>query len=180
MTGYRVFDNFLPDPEAYRREALGREFRTYEFPGETYHGIAMPAPPEIPMRIAQMFPGTVPTLSFFRRSPEGQAEPLFIHTDVGMGEWTALLYLNPDPPEGDGTVFWRHLATGAIESAIPHERTEEGRTPCGWRPWRTIEARFNRLVLFPATLFHSRAIFANWGAGDEARLTQVVFGRGQI
>jgi hypothetical protein len=94
-----------------------------------------------------------------------------------MGAWTALLYLNPDPPKGDGTVFWRHIATGAIKSAIPHERSIEGRTPEGWHPRRRVSARFNRLVFFDATFFHSRAMHANWGDGDGARLTQVVFGR---
>jgi hypothetical protein len=97
-----------------------------------------------------------------------------------MGEWTALIYLNPDPPLSDGTVFWRHLVTGAIESAIAHERSREGRTKEGWQRWNKVRAKFNRLLLFPATFFHSRAIAENWGEGDAARLTQVVFGRGDL
>lgn len=180
MTGLRVFDDFLPDPAAYRRAALALEYRTYEFPEATFHGIALPTPPDVPLKLARTFPGAVPTISFFRKSPEGQEEPHFIHTDIDMGEWTALIYLNPDPPLEDGTVFWRHLASGAIESAIPHERSIEGQTRDGWKVWKAVQARFNRLILFPATYFHSRAIGRNWGAGDDARLTQVVFGRGDI
>ena len=180
MKGYRVFDDFLPDPEAWRAAALALEYKTLTFGDETHHGIAIPESGEVPLRIMERFPGAVATLSFFRKSPEGQEEPLYIHTDVGMGEWSAILYLNPDPPAGDGTVFWEHLATGARESAIVDERAQEGRTADGWKPWRTIEARFNRLVVFPSTYFHSRAIFDNWGAGSEARLTQVVFGKGDL
>lgn len=178
----RVFDDFLPDPEAYRAAALALEYRSYDFPdhGETYHGIATPAPPDLPLKLAGMFPGAVPTMSFFRKSPEGQEEPQYIHTDIGMGEWTALLYLNPDPPEGDGTVFWEHRLTGAIRSPVPHDRSVEGRDPSLWRRWRLVQARFNRLLLFPATFFHSRAIPENWGAGDGARLIQVVFGKGAL
>ena len=80
----------------------------------------------MPLKLVRMFPAATPTLSFFRKSPAGQEEPHWIHTDVDMGDWTALLYLNPDPPAGDGTVFWTHLATGARESVIAHERSAEG------------------------------------------------------
>jgi hypothetical protein len=180
MKHLRVFDNFLPDPEAYRAAALAGEFRTYEFPEATFHGISTSVPLLIPQRIQQMYPDAIPTLTFFRKSPKGQIEPHFIHTDVDMGEWTAILYLNPDPPAGDGTAFWRHRESCAIESAIAHERSVEGRTPALWDMRRLIVARFNRLLLFPATFFHSRAIAENWGEGAAARLTQVVFGRGSI
>jgi hypothetical protein len=180
MKDVRVFDNFLPDPDAYRAAALAGEYRTYEFPEATFHGIRMPTPPEVPERLTRMYPAAQPIISFFRKSPEGQVEPHFIHTDVDMGEWTAILYLNPDPPAGDGTAFWRHRATGAIASAIPHERSIEGRNPALWEYRRVVHSRFNRMLLFPATFFHSRAIAANWGEGDAARLIQVVFGRGAI
>ena len=183
MRSMRVFDDFLPDPEAYRARALASEFRTFEFEGGvTFHGIATPTPPDVPAIIAKKFPDLAPTLSFFRRSPVGQIEPHWIHTDVDMGDWTALVYLNPEPPAWDGTAFWRYLPTGAIESAIAHERSAEGMRPNPelWRPWRHVSARFNRLVLFPASYFHSRAIFDNWTRAGEDRLTQVVFGRGEF
>ncbi|HEV8500429.1 MAG TPA: hypothetical protein VGR63_02545 [Casimicrobiaceae bacterium] len=180
MKGYRVFDDFLPDPARHRARALTLEYKTYAFPEATFHGIAIPPEGDVALALAGRFPGATPTLSFFRKSPEGQTEPHFIHTDVDMGDWTALLYLNPDPPAGDGTVFWEHVATGERENAAPHLRSVEGRSAEGWKPWRRTAARFNRMLLFPATYFHSRAIFANWGDGDGARLTQVTFGRGDL
>ncbi len=180
MWGIRVFDNFVADPAAYRRAALGLEYRDFRSERGTFRGIAIPAPPDVPARLMRMFPGLTPTLSFFRKSPEGQTEPHFIHTDTDMGEWTALLYLNPLPPTQDGTTFWIRMANGARESPVPGEYLDEGKTTDGWKPWRRVPARFNRLVIFPAAFFHSRSIEANWGAGDEARLAQVVFGKGQI
>jgi Family of unknown function (DUF6445) len=184
MRDVRVFDAFLPDPESYRRAALEHEYRSYDFPevNVTFHGIALPAGAEVPLKLVRMFPGATPTLSFFRRSPAGQEEPHFIHTDIDMGEWTALLYLNPDPPAGDGTDFWRYLPTGEIENETPHLRSSEGMTPdpALWARWRRVSAKFNRLVLFPATYLHSRALFDNWGADADARLTQVTFGKGAI
>ncbi len=126
-----------------------------------------------------IFPGK-PSLSFFRKSPLGQEEPHFIHTDIDMGDWSAILYLNPEPPEGDGTSFWMHKRTAAIQSFIPHERSEDGKSAINWERIQHVQAKFNRLVLFPSSFFHSRAIPENWGEGDEARLTQVTFGTGDV
>jgi hypothetical protein len=176
----RVFDDFIPDPAGYRSAGLAGEFRSYRFPEATFHGIRIASLSELPATIAQRFPEAIPTLSFFRKSPAGQVEPHFIHTDADMGDWSAILYLNPEPVAGDGTAFWTHEATGAIESAVPHERSEEGRATDGWALRRMVPAKFNRLLVFRSTLFHSRAIAENWGTGDAARLTQVTFGRRKI
>lgn len=179
MSDIRVFDNFLPNPEAYREAALDMSFQSFHFEHCVFHGIAtLPLDGPVTMRIREMFPFAYPTLSFFRKSPAGQVEPHFIHTDADMGKWSAILYLNPTPPAGDGTAFWTHTETQAIESSEPHERSDEGRTTAGWTLRRTVEAQFNRLAVFPSTLFHSRSIYGNWGRGDDARLTQVVFGEG--
>ena len=179
----QVFDNFLRDPHGYYERAIRHEFKTFEFPevGVKFHGIAPAADNRIPLRLMEMYPGTVATLSFFRQSPAGQKEPHFIHTDADMGDWTAILYLTPNAPEGDGTTFWRHLPTGEIENATPHLRSEEGQKPdpANWRAWFRVAAVFNRLLVFPSSYFHSRAIFANYGRGAGARLTQVTFGTGR-
>jgi hypothetical protein len=181
-TRIMLIENFLPDPEAYRAKALTREFRTFEFPevGVTFHGINVADDGAVPLRLAEVLPGATPTLSFLRRSPAGQVEPHYIHTDADMGDWTGLLYLNPDPPLEDGTSFWQHVETGELENKVPHARSVEGRSAFGWREWWRCEARFNRMLIFPSTYFHSRAIYGNWGAGDDARLTQVTFGRGNL
>lgn len=176
----RVIDDFLPQPVAYRARALSLEYKTVKFETCEFQGIAPAFDNEVPLRIQETFPQATPTLSFFRRSPEGQEEPHFIHTDADMGEWTAILYLNPKPPAGDGTTFWRHIESGTDQSTEPGALLAEGLTADGWKPRHTVEARFNRLVVFPASLYHSRAIAGNYGAGAGARLTQIVFGRGQL
>jgi hypothetical protein len=176
-----VLDEVLDDPLAYRAHALGLEFKTYDFGHCQFHGIAVGLQTAgLIEKIAGVRPDLKPTLTFFRKSPAGQVEPHFIHTDIDMGEWSAILYLNPAPPLGDGTMFWEHRATGARESAIPHERSEDGKYVDRWLSRSLVRAKFNRLVLFPSSYFHSRAMFDNWGAGDEARLTQVVFGTGKL
>ena len=97
-----------------------------------------------------------------------------------MGEWTALLYLTPDPPEADGTIFWqrgdgaRENGSQSLDSYVAD--AQEWRDLTQWAPWYRVPSKFNRLVLFPAPYYHSRALEQNYGTGDGARLVQVTFG----
>jgi hypothetical protein len=180
--GLVVVDDVLPDPEAYRAMALAQPFGSVTIGGATFHGIA--ACPDTALRdwLAARCEVDGPVTTFFRQSPAGQLEPNYIHTDQDMGAWTAILYLNPTPQAGDGTAFWQRKDTGARESA--GETIEEllpewlaWREPDLWERWATVEAKFNRVVLFPAPYFHSRALFENYGqSSDDARLIQVLFG----
>lgn len=180
----RVFDDVLPDPEAYRALALRAPYQSYTLGLATFHGIAL-APPTLSDVIHHAFPELAPTLSFFRQSPIGQREPNFIHSDRSMGAWTGLLYLMPDPPDDDGTTFWEHVASG---ERFDQSETIDQYASSGlrwlatddWRPWHRVSAKFNRLLLFPAPYYHSRAIEANYGVGDHARLTNVVFGGARV
>lgn len=177
MTGTQIFDGVLSDPEQYRADVLKLHFRTYDFPQAKFHGIALSGiGQEFTNWLMWQFPNFKPTLTFFRKSPEGQVDPHFIHTDIDMGEHSCILYLNPVPPPGDGTCFWTHKETGAIESSVSHERSEEGKDLRHWVLRERVRARFNRALVFPSSYFHSRAIEGNYGQSDDARLIQVAFG----
>jgi len=179
-----VIDGFMPDAEKYRTAALARPYATYDLGGEIWHGISLVAPGdpayELPLAIQRYNPDFCPTLSFFRRSPEGQVEPNFIHTDVDMGEWTGILYLNPRCPEGDGTAFWTHRATQETSNRKAHLRSQDGQDHTKWDFRLRVQSKFNRLLLFQSQYYHSRSIFENWGNKVEARLIQVVFGTGSF
>ena len=171
-----VFEDVLADPAAYRHAALALPFQTVDVGHAVFHGIAPCLDPTVPQWLETAYPDLAVTLTFFRQSPAGQLEPNDIHNDVDMGDVTAILYLSPDPPAADGTTFWRHRASGlqgssdGLAGAAGHDRD-------AWVPWRAVPAAFNRAVVFEAALFHSRAIHANYGAGDDARLIQVLFAR---
>jgi hypothetical protein len=180
----QVWDDVLPDPDAYRGRALKQRFQTVHDGPVVFHGMAPCADPTIPIKIVLTYPDLMPTLSFFRQSPEGQEEPHYVHDDRSMGDWTAIYYLNPEPAEGDGTAFYCHLPTGRIAGETS-AGTEEWKADAAawfdlaqWERWNLVPAKFNRLVMFPAALFHARAIPENYGAGDESRLIQIVFGTG--
>lgn len=175
-----VLDNVVGNAEAYRADALQLPYQSHTLGAATFHGIAL-ATDWLPSWIAASFPMCRPTLSFFRRSPFRQAEPNFVHSDLSMGDWTAILYLNPDPPAGDGTTFWQHRDSGArFTNPESLEAYAAEGVPLAdvtlWRPWYRVPARFNRLVLFPAPYYHSRSLPENYGHGDDARLVQVTFG----
>jgi len=182
----KVYDDVLARPLEYRAEALALEFRSVPVGPITFHGIAGCHTARLPQWIQTLYPDAKPGLSFFRRSPLGQEEPNFIHTDRDMGDWTGILYLNPRPLPGDGTTFWSFRETGAVSSVAStvDEALVEGalwRKRDLWFPRQSVAAKFNRLVLFHAPMFHSRAIDQNYGVGPEdARLIQIVFGTGSL
>ncbi len=178
----RVFDDLLLDPDAYRLFVLAQTFGSVVVGPVTFHGLAdVPMEPVREALRARM-PECEPTLTFARLSPAGQVEPNYIHTDTDMGQWTGILYLNPYPPDGDGTTFWSHRLTGATtaQARTPDEAQAEGlawRDDRQWAPWKSVQAVYNRLVWFEAPAFHSRSLFPNYGTGTSARLIQVMFGR---
>ena len=171
-----IIDNALDDPIEFRDAARALTYQSFVFEHCTFHGIALGelADRTIPI-IQTALTGLQPALTFFRKSPFGQEEPNYIHTDIDMGDMTGILYLNEDPPEKDGTCFWTHRQTGTIGSVVPHERSAEGMSADGWDLRLHVPARFNRLLIFPSALFHSRALYENWSKAGEDRLTQVSF-----
>jgi GNAT superfamily N-acetyltransferase len=186
MTALTVVDDVLPDFAPYVAATRAQPFATYEpSPGAVFQGIAPAVNDALPQWIAARWPTLTPTQTLVRQSPAGQAEPNYIHTDCSMGDWTAIAYLTEQPPDDDGTTFWRWTATGAIRSTATTgeallEEWLAWRDPAQWTPWHTVPARPNRLLLFPSAYFHSRARVDNYGAGETARLIQVVFGTGGV
>lgn len=181
-----VFDGVLADPVAYRAAALAGPFGSVSVAGDQcFHGIQITDDPTFPRWITERFPQLTPTLSFFRQSPAGQLEPNYVHTDRDMGDWTAILYLNPQPAAGDGTTFWRHRKTGDFGSwtndAVALEDEHRAwRDLKQWEPVARIDAKFGRALVFSAERFHSRTLPENYGTGDDARLIQVAFGIGAL
>jgi hypothetical protein len=170
-----VFDAVLRDPTAYRDAALALPFQSVDV-GQVFHGIAKPVTHTFENWFEENFPTYQAEVSFFRKSPLGQVEPNDIHNDVDMGDLTALLYLNPDPPEGDGTYFWFNREWNTDHSPSPLAGPD-GKRSTQWLCSSKVRAQFNRCVVFSSDLFHSRGLLENYGSGDEARLIQVLFGR---
>lgn len=178
-----VFDDVLQIPAWYAATARRFDFHSVAVGPAWFHGIADAKDTPFAKWLQEKFPKTTQTLSFFRESPDGQVEPNFIHTDRDMGDWTAILYLNERPYNGDGTIFWRDKKTGEVVSTETdvHAEGERWNEPGRFEVATHVAAKFNRCVVFSAPLFHSRALFDNYGtAGHDARLIQIVFGTGSL
>ena len=95
-----IYDDVLDSPGAYRAAALAYEFQTFDVGGSSWRGFASCQETELIDWLRAMRPDLTPTLSLFRKSPYGQIEPNFVHTDRNMGDWTLLYYLASAPEAG--------------------------------------------------------------------------------
>jgi hypothetical protein len=106
-------------------------------------------------------------------------------------DWTAVVYLTPDPDPSCGTSFYRHKGTGLYGPPNRHQMKnfnfddftdyenqvveKDTLDPTAWEVVRDVENRFNRCVMFRSSeLFHahSRAFGID---RTSARLTQNFF-----
>lgn len=151
---FTVIDNVINDPNQYVSDIYSSDFFSVDVNGITFHGIQpRDADDELAMFILSQLDGYDVAYNFIRRSPVNQDEPNFIHTDEMMGDLTAILYLNDEAPDSDGTTIY----------------DKDDDKIC------TFFSKFNRLVIFDSYLKHSRNIYENFGDGESARLIQVVF-----
>jgi GNAT superfamily N-acetyltransferase len=178
-----VIDDVLMDPDAYRASVLAVPVATYHAgPGTDFYNMALCPFPELPAWFAKHHPELMITMSAIRKAPAGQIEPHFIHTDRDMGTWSGIFYLMPHPPDGDGTTFYQHRVSHEIQSGLAFDVDDavSWRDRDQWEAWHHVPARFNRLVLFPSTYYHARALEQNYGEGDDARLIHILFGTGPL
>lgn len=148
-----VMDDVLKNPKSYVLDALIGDFRDIPDGDNVFKGIQIRGNDEFAEFVLGIFPEYTITYNFIRKSPFGQVEPNFVHSDEMMGDITALLYLNEEHPKEDGTTLYNN----------------DGLKEC------VVYANFNRMFAFNASQLHSRNIYDNFGEGDMARLVQVIF-----
>jgi hypothetical protein len=149
-----TFDNIIKDPLSYVSDIHLHGFQDVADGDNVFKNIQpRDANDEFAVYCRELFSGYKVAFNFVRKSPEGQKEPNFIHTDEMMGDLTCILYLNEESPNADGTTIYDN---------------DE-------KPIFTMYSKFNRMIAFSSVLSHSRNIFENFGQGEDARLVQVVF-----
>lgn len=155
MNRIATLDNIIRKPQEYLYNILDNQFTDFNDGVNIFRGIQQrPNDDEFASFVVSLFGNNVNVAyNFVRRSPIGQIEPNFIHTDENMGDYTAILYLSESHPDEDGTTFYDD-----DESKMA-----------------VVYSKFNRMVLFDSKIKHSRNIFVNFGEGDKARLIQVLF-----
>lgn len=117
--------------------------------------------------------------------------PLAFDIHVDHCDWGGILYLNPPEQCDGGTCFWRHNETGLEQwpgrkqipdiysllegkTAWEYFVGQEGKHRERWTQAFFLPMKYNRLVLFRGSFFHSQS-HAFGDHVENARLTQLFF-----
>ncbi|MFE9613644.1 DUF6445 family protein [Streptomyces sp. NPDC006012] len=191
-------DDFLDDPDEVRRIALNTKFHSdlAYFKGlRSDHRYLWPGLREEFSRLL----GT-PVTEWLGHGANGvfqqtaHDDPLVWHHDTQS--YAAAIYLNPNPPAGAGTSFWRDRTYGCRRA--PHHPKEEARLGSpeaveaarsvvydayniqhedNWELIESISGQYNRLVIWDAKLMHSATSYEHFAGKDDGthRLVQLFF-----
>jgi tetratricopeptide (TPR) repeat protein len=117
-----ILDDCLPDPLAWREQALQLPFHAIRYAGQNYPGLQTDGQPcqRIMQLIANQLGKTIKFISpdngSYRVSFGDSVAQSDIHVDNESGEqfasYAAVLYLNLPAQCQSGTRFWQHRATG--------------------------------------------------------------------
>ena len=191
-----IIDDFLADPHAVRRAALGLGYDPALKHGN-YPGLLSNDPLEIKgldaavaARIGvPVVPMAGTTHGHCRLTLAGDKGASGVHIDPCF--YSGILYLSLPEHARGGTDFFRHRPTGLdrvpttdlalLESGFSDvndlvERVVNADTlkPARWEKVMTVPMRFNRLVLFSPWLFHNSA--PGFGrSGADGRLVMLLF-----
>ncbi len=200
MVSLQVIDDFYLDPQQVRDFALEHDFsKGVEMHGHVYPGTVQPKHP----RFADYFQLTLSQAvgvkidlkgTAFVLAKTGEYTEQWIHSDSICATHAAVIYLF-DGHHEHGTALWRHRDSDCIAQdqefydAIsvdvndPAQVDElvkliriQGESEDAWQMAGFTEARFNRLIVYPAKNFHSRYPRDAFGDSPETgRLVQVAF-----
>ena len=192
---FLVVDDFLEDPDGFRRQALSLDYP--DLPG--------PYPGRNSVQRLEI-PGLSQYVSHLVGEPLKPVEPLQSHgkcritlasdprrgaIHVDNSQWSGILYLTKPLDCRGGTEFFRHKRTGLERSPITDaeaiamglagrdaviEQTigRDGEKRSSWEKTMDIPMRYNRLVLLRPWFFHT----AGPGFGkslEDGRLINVMF-----
>jgi hypothetical protein len=190
---FLTFDNFFEDPYAVRERALAKPFtnKTGHFPGtRSVNEFRFPELREFCSKASSLLTdrGELKIQSpCFQFLGNGQRKS-YIHSDP-MAGYAGIVFLGEKAGTYPGTSFFRHKKTGldcfqsedkkwirqtfptmaafkSAEDLLDRDRFNKKK----WTRILTLDAAFNRLILFPAELLHQNA--SAWGSNPKnGRLT---------
>lgn len=153
INSFLLIDDFLDDVNSHLEDVMSSDFIDVTDGVSTFKNIQDRKSDVVSNSLLTILKDFDVAYNFVRRSPEGQEEPNFIHSDEMMGDITCLLYLNEDPPSEDGTTMYNDDDSVAL----------------------VFKSKLNRMVAFDSRVKHSRNIFNNFGSDERSRLVQVIF-----
>lgn len=191
--GYVVIDNFFDDPIKEREKAMKAEYKDVKHNGLMYRGIAIdddgPGFEKLKTEI-KLEEKITETTCFYRRYLKGYKSETFIHSDVLIGQVSAIAYLTPEKHCTGGLAFWRHKALGwhghpdnELQKALGIDGNrifdmiyKDGFEEDMWEMVEYVPVTFNRCVIFSSHEYHSRYPMVPPGdTMEDCRLIKVYF-----
>ena len=174
----QVYDNVFPDVHKVREWALGLDFRSNDYQGQSFSNTAGDWG-RFPVNLLSDLMGfkCEVVLSFVRANlaSDEPAKRPFIHCDqrVDGAEYAAVIYLTNTTLDRDNysaTAFWRHKETGianfpkdpndllriGYDKDIFDKLNADGFSEKNWQLEGLVRAVSNRMIIYPSLLFHSR------------------------
>lgn len=187
-TSLIVVDDFYANPMDVRNFALNQKFdATGNFPGFRTNPLLNDTIKEAIQYVIYPFGGNI--VDWFEDSHTGafqyttEEHHSWIHSDGGV-QWAGVLYLTPNAPLSAGTGFYRHrktkidrflhLTESPTEKDLTNPYLTDYKDITKWELTDVVSNKFNRLILYDATLFHKSMDYFGKNLYD-GRLFQVFF-----
>lgn len=184
-----TFDDFAADAKEIREAVISGQFSSQMGPdGATYTGISVHPVNHWPKRIAELLgKNIIPKLSCFRLNLAGELPHSWVHSDGICADFATVLYLNEEEQCKGGTAFWEHKELhidslparselGESADSFYKKMDKDWKDLSLWKQVRMISMKWNRLITYPTSLFHSRYPFSGFGKGPkDGRLIWICF-----
>lgn len=182
-----VLDDVLPDFEKYAEQVKEGVYQEVLSQSIIYSDIAQDVSAkdiysEIEKR-TELEPKE--KLSFLRGyvDNEDYRHPMWIHSDMLFADYIGVFFVQGSKsPENDGLSLWKNKELDDIkietESPTKEKYIVDRQTldKDKWEMWKTVDFKKNRLVICPASYFHSKAKYENVGKTlDDCRIVHVLF-----
>lgn len=190
-----VYEDFLPNYWEYRNWALQLNYATQTYHGETFTNVSADWGRFPNHLLSDVLGFTVcPVLSFLRSnqagSSVGSTPPIHCDVDVDSCDFASVLYMTTpeiDSNNYSGTAFWRHRQSGLISlpddvnalkySGYPENiiqtLNQDGFDETKWELEGMVRMKANRMMVYPAKVFHSRYPFD--GIGDSVANSRLIW-----
>jgi len=183
---FLIEDNFLSHFDSFRShcDELDYSGMTNEKDGVFYPNVTdeipVPVKHEIIDKIEALLGKNIKVNAMFlRQSPEGVNVPHPAHTDIAMGRYGFMLYINRLEDCLGGTAFIVHKRTGLYKNPINDLQQkvwdEDHADLDAWQINVMCDMMPNRALLFDANLMHMAMPSGGYGQGNKARLVLTAF-----
>lgn len=158
-----IVDDFCDHPVAVRDFAMGLDFGPQEYKGHVYNGIGLADLDMTEYLSAAVGFPVAQELSFFRLGVDGDELTSYIHCDSVCSRFACVWYLTPADLCRGGTAFWRHKELGwdrlpaeGVDAEMAEKLNRDGNIEECWKLEALAKMWWNRAVIYPSALFHSR------------------------